>query len=417
MKRIFGHELFRRSVLFSLSIIASTVVGVFSIPVLVASVGAVQWGSLAVMQVIGQLVAVFIAFGWGATGPSMVSSHPPSERKAMFAESVVFRLVLLGVGAPVAIVLCIWLPGESWQNAVLATITYILPGLSAAWYFVGTNRPVALFVFDALPAILGQVLGLVAVLTWGGVTSYLASTALFAVVGTIASAVFILTRSSDGHVRSAGVTPWRTLIRSQAAGVTSTISASLWTAAPMLLLQALSPAGVPVFAMVDRLMKYGVLALAPILQAVQGWVPESGSDRIAVRARTSIRISLFVGALGGLALALLATPVSSLLTLGEATVPWPLATIAGAALMAECVSQVVGLSALVALGGSRQLALSSLASAIIGIPVIAILILWLGVYGAVIGILVVATGVALYRTAHALRLAGAAESSESGLGH
>ncbi len=414
MKRILGHELFRRSALFSLSIIASTLVGVFSIPVLVSTIGATQWGVLAVMQAVGQILAVVVAFGWGATGPSMVSARPQTERKAMFAVSLRFRGVLFVLAAPVTVALCVTLTGTSVVNAALATVSYVLVGLSAAWYLVGTNRPLPLFVFDALPAVVGQVAGLIAVLMWGDMTAYLACTAAFTVIGIASSAIFVLTRSADGRARADEPSPWRSIVHEQAAGVSSTISASLWTGAPTVLVQLFAPAAVPVFAMIDRLLKYGVLALAPILQAVQGWVPESGRERTADRAITSIRISVVIGALGGLALALLSTPASELLTVGEAPVPWTLAAIAGFALLSECVSQVTGLSALVALGGSRYLAVSSIASAVLGIPIIAVLVVWLGLYGAVIGILVVATGLAVYRVHHALRLAAAARQADQG---
>lgn len=404
MKGLLRHELLRRSALFSLSVIASTAVGVFSLPVLISSIGATQWGYLAVMQAVSQFFAVFVAFGWGATGPSMVSALPPRQRKPVYVDSLRVRGVLWVLAAGPAVLLCVWLPGETWLNAVLAMISYTLAGLNGAWYFVGTNRPLALFLFDALPAILGQMVGLVAVLLVRDVTAYLACTALFTLVGVVGSAMFVLTRAADGPGRADRPTPWRVIVRSQTAGVTSTISASMWTAAPTVLVQAFAPNAVPVFAMIDRLMKYGVLALAPVLQAVQGWVPESGRDTVAARAVTGLKVALGVGLLGGVGLAALSTPVSALLSVGEAVVPWGVAIIAGAAFVFECVAQIAGLSGLVALGGARQLASSSVASAAAGIPVIALSVFLLGLYGVVLGILAVALVLALYRALMVMRL-------------
>ncbi|WP_294981354.1 lipopolysaccharide biosynthesis protein [uncultured Microbacterium sp.] len=405
MRRLFRHELLRRSALFSLSIVASTLVGVFSLPVLIATVGAEQWGHLAVMQAITQFASVIVAFGWGATGPSMVSAIAPEERKAVFMQSFSVRGTLFAVVLVPTVILCAQLTGQSWINAVLAAGTYTFAGLSAAWYFVGTNRPIPLFLLDATPSIVGQVLGLVAVLITGDLTAYLACTAALTAVGVAASMVYVVTRPQDGPRRAARPTPWREILRSQSAGVSSTISASMWTAAPTVLVQAFAPAAVPVFAMIDRLMKYGVLALAPILQAIQGWVPESGRATVGARAVTGVKVATGVGLLGGVALAALSTPVSSLLSLGEAVVPWTVAVIAGAAFAFECVAQIAGLSGLVALGGSRQLALSSIASAVVGIPVIAALVIWLGLYGAILGILIVAAALAVYRAVHVRRYA------------
>ena len=405
MRRLFRHELLRRSALFSLSIVASTVVGVFSLPVLIAAIGATQWGHLVVMQAVTQFASVVIAFGWGATGPSMVSALAASERKTMFTQSLQVRGVLFLVALPLAVSLCILLTGESLTNALLAFCTYGLGGLSAAWYFIGTNRPIALFSLDALPVIVGQVVGLLAVTVMRDLTAYLACAAMFALVGTTASAIYVMTRKQDGSASFRGGTKWGPVLRSQSAGALSTVSASMWTSAPTVLVQAFAPSAVPVFAMVDRLMKYGVLALAPVLQAVQGWVPESGRESVAARAVTGLKVAAGVGVLGGVTLACLSTPVSALLSVGQAVVPWSLAVIAGVAFAFECLAQVAGLSGLVALGGARELAASSIASALVGIPLIAALVLWLGLYGAVLGILVVAMSLAVYRVAYVVRYA------------
>lgn len=405
MRRILRHELFRRSALFSLSVAASTLVGVFSLPVLIASVGAQQWGHLAVLQAVAQFAAVLVAFGWGATGPAMVSALVVTERKALYLYSLIVRSVLFIVVLAPAVLLCMRLTGESWLNSMLAVFTYSLAGLSAAWYFIGTNRPMALFLLDALPAILGQVAGLVAVVVTKDLAAYLTCTAALTLTGVAGSAAYVMTRRGDGAMRGARRTPLRDTLRSQSAGVSSTISASLWTAAPTVLVQAFAPGAVPVFAMIDRLMKYGVLALAPVLQAIQGWVPESGRDSVAARSITGLKVAAGVGIVGGVALAGLSTPVSTVLSVGEAVVPWAVAGIAGAAFAFECVAQIAGLSGLVALGGTRQLAISSIASAVIGIPAIAALVMWFGLYGAIIGILLVAMALAVYRARYVVLLA------------
>ncbi len=247
MRRLFRHELLRRSALFSLSIVASTLVGVFSLPILIATVGAEQWGHLAVMQAITQFASVIVAFGWGATGPSMVSAIAPGERKAVFMQSLSVRGTLFAVVLLPTVILCAQLTGQSWTNAVLAAGTYTFAGLSAAWYFVGTNRPIPLFLLDATPSIVGQVLGLFAVSITGEPTAYLACTAALTVVGVAASVVYVVTRPQDGPRRAAHPTPWREILRSQSAGVSSTISASMWTAAPTVLVQAFAPAAVSAF--------------------------------------------------------------------------------------------------------------------------------------------------------------------------
>ncbi len=49
------------------------------------------------MQAITQFASVIVAFGWGATGPSMVSAIAPEERKAVFMQSFSVRGTLFAV--------------------------------------------------------------------------------------------------------------------------------------------------------------------------------------------------------------------------------------------------------------------------------------------------------------------------------
>lgn len=402
--KLLRHDLVRRSALFASSIIASTVVGIFSIPILVSQVGAATWGVLAVLQIVGQFFAVGTAFGWGATGPSMVSGAVIEERKSIFVDSIIVRACLFLVLAPAAATFGAALTGVGLDLAILAAVTYVAPGLSAAWYFIGSNRPAALFLLDALPAILGQVTGLIAVLLAPDLRSYLISTATWAVIGVLSSSIFVLSRHRDGPRRLPQRVPWRRLIHSQLGGVLSMLSASVWSAAPTVLVQSFAPQSLPAFAIIDRLLKYGVLALAPVLQAVQSWVPEAGPQALGARAKRAVTISLGLGPLGGVLLLAFGPLAASILTLGEVALPWYIAALAGAVFASECVSQITGLSSLVALGGTRQLAFSSVAATLAGLAFTAAAVWWFGVTGAVAGMLLVAAWSALYRVRWVQRL-------------
>ncbi len=301
-------------------------------------------------------------------------------------------------------ILCAQLTGQSWINAVLAAGTYTFAGLSAAWYFVGTNRPIPLFLLDATPSIVGQVLGLVAVLITGDLTAYLACTAALTAVGVAASMVYVVTRPQDGPRRAARPTPWREILRSQSAGVSSTISASMWTAAPTVLVQAFAPAAVPVFAMIDRLMKYGVLALAPILQAIQGWVPESGRATVGARAVTGVKVAT-ESASSGRGFGGIVDPGVVAAEPGRSR-----GAVDGRRHRRRRLRLRMRGSDRRSLGPRRARRLSpvgALVDRVRGgrIPVIAALVIWLGLYGAILGILIVAAALAVYRAVHVRRYA------------
>lgn len=413
LRALLRHELLRRSILFAAPILASTVVGVFSIPVLVAAVGAQQWAVLVVLQSIGQFFAILVAFGWGATGPSMVAARPRHERRQFYLDSLVARGLVFVVAIPLAAGLGMLVTGQGLANALLSAVAYAAPGVGAAWYFIGGNRPAALFFLDALPLIVGQVAGLVAVLVWPDLTAYLAGVAVFAVLGALVSATFVLTRVGDGPVAWSSRQSLRSLYASQLGGTATMVSASVYSTLPPTIVQVVAPAVLPVYAIADRLYKYAVLALGPVLQAVQSWVPETAGEQTRRRARRTLELGAAIGVVGGLCIAVLAPPVSQFLTVGELRIPIAAAILLGLAFAAEAVAQVAGLAGLVALGGVRHLAWSSIAAAVIGLPLFALLTWGWGVVGAATALFLVALGTAVYRAWHVTRLAGRVDRGDA----
>jgi hypothetical protein len=118
-----------------------------------------------------------------------------------------------------------------------------------------------------------------------------------------------------------------------------------------------------------------------------------------------------VGALGGVFIFALAPWASDFLTLGEAPLSGLVAGVLGFAFFAESIAQVSGLAGLVVLGGVRHLAWSSIAAAVIGLPVFAILTASWGVLGAALALATVASGTAVYRAFHVIRLARRAQEA------
>jgi len=405
---VLRHDLLRRSAYFSISVVASTVVGIVSIPLLIQTVGADQWARLFVLQMIGQFASIIVAFGWGATGPSTVSALPKDRRRQFLLDSLVARVPLLIIVLPLATGIGTALGADPFA-ALVATFAYSVPGIGAAWYFIGTNRPLALLLFDAVPAILGQVAALVAVVFAPTLLSYLCAVAIATSVGVGGGLAFALTRDDGARLRRTRWTELAVTMRTQLAGLATVLFGNLSTMLPVILVDVFMKPVLPVFAAVDKLYRYGILVLAPILQAIQGWVPEAGPEQTRIRARGSLLVGLGVGALGGGCFALLATPVSIPLTVGEAVIPFEVALIAGIGFGAECVSQIVGLAGLVALRKERELARSSMIAAIIGLPLMIPAVVYGGLLGIVSVISASAILVAVYRATVLLRAAKAAE--------
>lgn len=395
---ILRHELLRRSAYFSVSVIAATLVGIVSIPLLISTIGPDEWARLFVLQIIGQFASIGVAFGWGATGPSTVSSLPRQERRQFLLDSLVARVPLFLVLTPLAVWLGVSL-GADPLAAVLATVAYAVPGVGAAWYFIGTNRPGAMLLFDALPAVFGQIVALVAVVFAPSLLSYLYAVAATTVLGVAGGVVFALTRRDGARLRRTRAAELGSTMRTQVAGLATVLAGNLATMLPVLLVDVFMKPVLPVFAAVDKLYRYGIIVLAPILQAVQGWVPEAGRELTRVRARSSLWVGIAVGAVGGACFAVLANPVSVPLTVGEAVIPVEIAIIAGVGFGAECVAQIVGLAGLVALRRERELARSSVVAAVVSLPLMVPALLVAGLTGVVSVITLSAVLVAAYRIA------------------
>ncbi|WCM56347.1 lipopolysaccharide biosynthesis protein [Microbacterium sp. EF45047] len=403
-RRAVGHELVRRSLLFSLSIILSTLVGVFSIPVLISTIGDTTWGRLAVLQAIAQFLAVIVGFGWGATGPSTVAGLPAADRKTFFATSVRARVIILLPALLIGSVAATLIARTDPLAAALAMLTSAAPAVGAAWYFIGTNRPVALFLFDALPAILGQVAGLIGVIFLPSLLVYVAATALFAVIGVLLSWMYVATRPEDGDWRVDRSEGLRTLWRDQLPGFTATFTGSITSTLPIVIVSLIvPPTAVPLYALIDRLSRYAVLVLAPVLQAIQGWVPEAGRQHLASRSRIAILVSCGIGLAGGIAMAVCAPWASVLLSQGAIAVPILLSLVMGVGFAGEAISQVTGLAVLVTIGRSRELALSAGVATVGGMAGVVLGTTLAGVPGAVLALASTSVGLALYRSRTALR--------------
>lgn len=404
IRAIGGHTLVRRTALFSLSIGASTVVGVFTIPVLIGAVGASDWGILAVLQAIAAFFSFVIAFGWGATGPSMVAGMQPDARRQYYWDSMLTRGALAVLVLPLAIGIGMAVTGRSLLTVSLAIIAYVMPGLGAGWFFVGTNQPGRMFALDSLPPIIGSVGGLVAVVLVPSLDVFLGVMTVSMVVGVLVAGVVVMTRT-PGPVRWwIGRARLRQAYAEQLPGVTSSVAASFYTSAPAVLVQLFAPAAVPVYAIADRLFRYAVLVLAPILQSIQSWVPESGHDIAVSRARHAVWLSFGVGAAGMAGLVLFAPLVSDWLTHGEAVVPLSIAVAIGIAFAGEAIAQITGLSSLVVLGATRYLAVSSVVGALAGSVGVLLLTPVAGALGAFTAIAVASLLLGLFRARRAFHL-------------
>lgn len=366
---------------FALTVGLGTVVGLVAIPIITNVVGSGLWAILALVQSMATLFGVVVAFGWGTVGPSMVATLPAEKRPQLFADSLVTRSYLYLLTAPIMGLIMMALQPAHAAFVFLASLTYLLPFLGAPWYFIGEAKPTRLFLADALPQLAGTITGLF-VLTFTRDLTYMVLTQmLFGLFAVALSAVVVLRSASPALSWDFSIRGSWSRMQLQRHGVITAATGSLYVNLPILAVNVLIPAQLDVYAFADRLFRYGAVAFSPVLQFIQGWIPEGGLTDQKHRIRRAAQAAPVLGVAGGLALALLGPFAAQVLVKDPIPFGSSLSIPIGVAFAAVALSQVLGLACLVAIGQARELARSTLIGAVAGAPMVVVGAVSVGVVG------------------------------------
>ncbi len=303
--------------LFGLSVVLNGGVSLISIPVIVAVVGAEPWASMATGQAIGASFGVLTIFGWGLTGPVTIAMARPEGRPKIFLDSLFARAVLLVplLGIQAAVTFAI-VPHEKGV-AFLAGVAMMLAGASANWYFTGESRPDRFLLLDTVPRVAGTLAGVIAVAATGELLYFALAQLAGAIIALVVSASVIF-RGSRLDIRAAA--QWPTITRSlldQRHGVVATAVFAAYTPAILALIALLVPALLPMFVLADRVGKFVAMAVSPLLQVFQGWVPSASGTEVVRRIRISGWVALATGVVAGGAYTASLPSFSQLLTHGQ----------------------------------------------------------------------------------------------------
>lgn len=370
MRLSFVHRHIRRLAAFGASLGVSTLVGLAAIPTIIATVGAQMWGVVALGQSLALLLGVLVSFGWGITGPAVVAGMQPAERPQMFLNSFVSRLYLYIFALPIVAAITLLTASTSPLVVGTACVTYLVPFLGAAWYFVGEGKPRRLFLLDTVPVAAGTLIGLVALAVSRNIYTYLVCQLL---MNCLAVTLSIRAVTRDGHRQVAfDAHPGRAIKRlgGQRHGVITAATSSLYVNTPLIVLSVTAPAGVPLYALADRFFKYGLTALGPVIQVLQGSIPDPDAAIQNSRIRTTARFAPLVGLAAVVAAASLMPWAAALLSAGEIPLGFSMSVPMSIVLGGVAVSQAIGLACLIPIGEGRALLTSTVLGAVLGIPLI-----------------------------------------------
>lgn len=362
---------------FTVSVAITAIISVAAIPTLITALGAGAWAQIGVAQTFVQFAAIFVGFGWSATGPAHVASTARPRRHALFIESVRSRLVLALVVAPLTFaILTVMLRGDA-LIAGLGTIAYLLPALGGTWFYAGAAKPARLLVQNTLPTALGTIAGIVAAHITHQAWAFLLLQAIGSLVAATCDTIYIWRhthRDADGtETRSI-----RSVLASQKHAVITSGTSSLYVTLPVIAINGFLGEGpaLATYLIADRMFRFASIAFLPIQQFFQGWVPEVPAE-FARRARIATIAGIGVGALGGACIAFLSPVFGPILGASEIDVPLSVSGPLGVAFVGIGTTAVVGYACLVAVGRTRALAVSTVVGALVGAPLI-LLSAWAG---------------------------------------
>lgn len=326
-----------------------------------------EWASLLSAQLVGSFAAVLVTFGWDLRGQARVAmAASQEERHLIFVESLRSRLVLMAVIAPLACVISALI---STPNArvtdVLMTLAMTSYGLSIGWYGVGTGQASLVARFEAVPRLIATALA--ASCIW--LTSIVALYPSMLILATVSSLIlfsrrqFRGLRAPNGNLRDLWVS-----LKSDSTSAYVSVLGSGYSSSAIPIASVMTLNGVAGFASIDRVYRYGLLALHALTSGTHAWSLDRGSSAPHIRQVAVLAVHLVVGLTGGLALMLTGPSVTALLFGRELAATGLVSAAIGALFFVECVSSSLVRNLLIPRGRGRAVAFATTAGAVVGLP-------------------------------------------------
>lgn len=370
---------------FALGMVVMAVVSIAVVPVLISTAGARGFASIAVGQTIGTIGAIVITYGWNYAGPLVVARGDTHVRQTEYLESIKVRLLLTVPVTIVAVVVAAIVSPHSTGLAIWSCLSMIPIGLSASWYFVGTQEPWHLMALETIPRSACILVGMAAMLAGAGATTALQIQTGGVVLAFVLSSVWVLRGARRTTFTLRRTT---TLLMLHRHGLASAILIAGYLAAPIIILRFIIPTtSLAAFAVLDRVQRQIYVAATPFAKAFQGWVPSGPEGTLPARAAKAARIAFVLGLVMTVGFGVLGHPFVNLL--GGDTVDIPLAAtlIMAGVIGLSFVDSVLGQAVLAPFEMMKQLARVTLVGSVAGIAALVVLAWQFGLVGGVLGML------------------------------
>ena len=367
-RRIRGAALLRLSVFAGLPLL-SAASPILVIPSLTAVLGARGWGAIAVGQSVGTFGALLVSFGWSIEGPSRAAASDHGERRILYGESMASRLLTSVLTLPLTVVVAFLVPTPDRPAASLMALAAAASGLLPTWFFIGTGQPIRLALFDTIPRVLAAIVAVVLLPLvrqgWVYPTVLLSTICIAAGVSSKLLTGAFFKRPNLGHLQQ---------LRASGLLVLSSLISSGYGSLSLTFVAAASPLAAVDYAAGTRVLALATSFAGSISNALQGWVSSARHPEGELYRRRGLALSGSVVG-GGLAASVLFISfplVSSFLFSGRVSL-----SATEKACVAICLWLIViGMSAsfhvLIPSRKTRAVALSGIATTIVGVPTLII---------------------------------------------
>lgn len=361
-----------RMVGFALGIGLFGITSLIAIPSMIRASGADAWGAIATGQAIGVVGAALVGYGSMVSGPAAVARAGRVVRMTEFLESLWSRSAIFFPVAVVASTLSVLFVRNDGYLAVLGCLTICAIGLSSVWYFVGTGQPYVLLCVETIPRVVGVVVGIVLMGNGASAAAGLICQGAGIAAGLVISSVYVLhwPRSAGQRVRLVPRPVMRILI-DQRHGVTSSTVASLYAAVPIVIVGAVAPGALNAYAVLYKLQRQIATAVSPMTQVLQGWVPRAGDSDKYNRAHKTLLMTLVIGSLMTVSIAIAGHPLIHWLGNGQIEVQTLSIILTAVTIALATVEAIIGQTCLVPFGLLPIMAKITFWGSIFGLALIA----------------------------------------------
>jgi hypothetical protein len=360
---------------FGATTVLSGAVSLLTIPLIVLLTNSEAWGSVALGQAVGSSVGVLAMFGWGVTGPAVIAMMAPEKHAAAYWDSIVARGILFVPGV-IATVIITWLVVPTEQLAsTMCAVAMVGGGLSGSWYAVGKKRPDRLFLLDTIPRIAGTLAGVLMLWVNGSLVAF----GLLQLAGSLVAFVLMTLWALPGLRRPAdaarGFRGIGRVIAEQRHGVAVAVAIAAFYPIVLAIVAALAPRYLPLYALIEKVLRFATMAMQPVFQFFQATVPAERGLALTRAIRRSLLVVTVLAAVFWAGFSILLPIASNILTAGQILVPTLVAVNLGAYVAGIVFMTFLSSVALIAVGRVETVGPSALIGSAIGLVVILVLAL------------------------------------------